>query len=265
MSLFQKLFPKRPLIACIHLQPLPGAPRYQGRVEAVYETAAREARLFEQCGVDGLIVENFRDVPFYPDRLPAETVASMAVATRTVVEAVSILVGVNALRNDAPASLGIAAAAGATFIRVNVHIGAAVSDQGILQGRAHETLRRRAQLRSEVLIFADADVKHAAPLGARTLADEVSDLSERALADAIIISGTGTGARTSTSDLQTARRHTSLPILVGSGATPGNLAQLSPLADGFIVGSTFKKDGRADNPVDEGRVVEFVRAFREIN
>lgn len=262
MSTFRELFPEPPLIACVHLLPLPGAPRYGGDPAAVYETAVEEAALFERHGVDGLIVENFRDVPFYPDRLPPETVAAMAVATARIVERAAVPVGVNALRNDPLAALAIAAGAGAAFIRVNVHMGAAVSDQGILQGEAHRTLRRREELGTKTLIFADADVKHASPLGSRDLADEVTDLSERGLADAVIVSGTGTGAEASVSDLETARGATSLPVLVGSGATADNLDRMLAWADGCIVGSALKVGGRADNPGEESRVVEFVQRYQ---
>jgi membrane complex biogenesis BtpA family protein len=260
---FDELFGKKEIVlACVHLAALPGAPRYGGDMGAVYAQAVREARLFECYGVDGLIVENFRDQPFYPERVPAETVAAMAAVTREVCTSVQIPVGVNVLRNDGEAALAVAAAAGARFVRINVHMGAIVSEQGIVQGRSHETLRLRERLRSDVLIFADAGVKHAAPLADRGLAAEAKDLAERGLADALIVSGELTGSPTAPADVEVVGAHTTLPVLVGSGATPENIADMAGKVRGFIVGSYFKEGGRGDHPVAEARLARFMDRFR---
>lgn len=263
---FKDLFTApKPLIACIHLLPLPGSPRYAGSMRQVYDTALAEADMFVRHAVDGLIVENFRDVPFYPHRLPAETIAALAGVTRELVRAVDVPVGVNALRNDASAAMAIATATEAAFIRINVHLGAVVSDQGLIEGTGHATLRLRAALHSRVLIFADAGVKHATPLVGWDLATETRELTERGLVDAIIVSGDYTGAPTRLEDIDLVRQHTSLPVLIGSGATPDNLPQVYSKVDGLIVGSYFKKDGLADNLVEEARVktlTETLRAMR---
>ncbi len=237
--------------------PLPGSPRYSGKMAEVYDTALSEVEIFKRYPIDGLIVENFRDMPFYPNKLPAETIAAMAAVTREIVNVVQIPVGVNALRNDARAALAIASATEADFIRVNVHMDAVVSDQGIIEGAAHETLRLRANLRSHVLIFADVGVKHSAPLGNRGLAPKTRDLTERGLADAVIVSGESTGSETQTEDIDIVRENTDLPVLIGSGMTAENLNKVYAKVDGLIVGGTFKKDGKADNFVEESRVKTF--------
>src|SRR5215472_16236412 len=132
---FKDLFTSpKPLIACIHLLPLPGSPRYAGTMRAVYDTALAEAAIFARHAIDGLIVENFRDMPFYPRKLPAETLAALA---RDIVKTAQVPVGVNALRNDAEAAMAIATATEADFMRINVHMGAVVADQGIIQGTSH--------------------------------------------------------------------------------------------------------------------------------
>lgn len=255
---FKDLFAARkPLIACIHLMPLPGSPRYGGSMREVYDIALSEASILKRYGVDGLIVENFRDIPFYPNKIPPETIAALTVVTREIVRMAEIPVGVNALRNDAAAALASAVAAEADFIRVNVHMHVVVSDQGILQGASHETLRLRAALRSNVLILADVGVKHATPLGDRSLAVETRDLTERGLVDALIVSGEYTGSPTKLEDIDTVRQHTSLPILIGSGATSENLHTVYSKVDGLIVGSYFKKAGKADHFLEEVRVKIF--------
>jgi uncharacterized protein len=262
---FRDLFGRRKLlIACVHLLPLPGAPRFAGDMRTVYDTALKEADIFKRRGVDGLIVENFGDKPFYPGRVPAETVAALSAVTREIVKAAGLPVGVNALRNDALAAIAVAVAAEAHFIRVNVHMGAVVSEQGLIQGTSHETLRLRAGLRSNTLIFADVGVKHAAPLADRGLAAETRDLAERGMADAIIVSGERTGAETRPEDIDIVAAHTRLPVLVGSGTTPENLHRVFSKADGFIVGSYFKKGARGENRVEAKRVEAFLQKMKSL-
>jgi membrane complex biogenesis BtpA family protein len=252
---FEDLFrTPKPLIGCVHLMPLPGSPGYDGDRKKIYEKALEEVEIFKKYRLDGLIIENFRDKPFYPDRIPAETIASLSAVGREIIQRVEVPVGINALRNDAGAALAIATAIGAEFVRVNVHVGAAVSEQGILQGESHKTLRLRKKLKSKVLIFADVDVKHAKPLVDRGLEAETKDLAERGRADAVIVTGARTGSHTRLEDLETVKENTALPVLVASGITPDNIAEFYKDADGFVVGSYFKEEGRAENFVDESRV-----------
>lgn len=254
MTNFSSLFKnEKPVIACIHLQALPGAPEYKGNMDTVYNKALEEARIFVSLGVNALIIENFRDKPFYPNQVPAETIAGLTAVGREIVNAVSVPVGINVLRNDAHAAMAIATAIQAQFIRVNIHMNAVVSEQGIIQGNSHHTLRLRQHLKSNVLIFADVGVKHAAALASRGLAIETKDLCERGLADAIIVSGELTGSETQAADLLMVKEYSNVPVLIGSGVTPENLDALKK-ADGFIVGSYFKKDGYADNAVMPKRV-----------
>ncbi|PSQ47691.1 phosphorybosylanthranilate isomerase [Halobacteriales archaeon SW_6_65_15] len=183
-----------PVVGMVHLPALPGAPKFSGDFEAVREAALRDARRLEAGGVDALVLENFGDAPFYPDDVPKHVVASMTRVAAEVRDEVALPMGVNVLRNDAEAALSVAAAVGAEFVRVNVHSGARVTDQGVVEGRAHETVRLRERLDAEVAILADLDVKHSAALADRPLdAEAVAEPVERGLADGIVVSGAGTG------------------------------------------------------------------------
>lgn len=251
-------FARKPVVACVHLQPTLGSHRYDGDVERIYSTAIAEATIFLEHRVDAIIVENFRDGPFYPEQVPVETIATLAGVTREIVRLSDVPVGVAVLRNDAEGAMAVAAATNAAFIRVNVHVGTALAAQGVLAGRSHQTLRLRAQLRTSVAIFADAGVKHSHPWAYPELADEVRDLSPHS--DAVIVSGALTGIETETHDISLAKQATHRPVLIGSGVTPENLSKVFALADGFIVGSYFKVDGVATNAVDPRRVQAFMVA-----
>ncbi|HEU5430719.1 MAG TPA: BtpA/SgcQ family protein, partial [Thermomicrobiales bacterium] len=173
--------------------------------------------------------------------------------------------GVNVLRNDAAAALAVAAvcAGPGAFIRVNVHSGAMVTDQGVIAGQADRTLRRRRDLGADVAILADVLVKHAVPLGEWTIEDAARDAAERGLADALIVTGAGTGQATDLADVRRVRA--ALPnavLLVGSGVTVATVAETLIIADGVIAGTALKVDGVTTAPVDVERVRRFVAAAK---
>lgn len=259
------VFDTQPIIGMIHLEPLPGASRFDGDREFIRERAVQDARALMAGGVDGVIVENFGDAPFYSDDVPKHLVAEMTRLVRDVHEAVAVPVGVNVLRNDAGAALSIAAATGASFIRVNVHSGARVTDQGIIEGQAHETLRLRDRLDADVRILADVAVKHSEPIGSENVEQETRDAVERGLADAVVVSGSGTGRAVDRERLETVARVTDdlgVPAYVGSGMTHETASELLSMADGAIVGSALKEDGKTNNPVSESRVKSLVESTK---
>jgi hypothetical protein len=171
--------------------------------------------------------------------------------------------GINVLKNDARAALAIACAVGARFIRVNVHAGAVVADQGLVQSDAYATLRDRRLLAADVKIFADVGGKHAVPLAPVDLEQHARDLTHRGLADGLVVSGQATGAATPLADVKRVRDAVpGVPVLVGSGATPDTAAELLSIADGLIVGTSLKRGGDVAAPVDPERVRRLVAAAR---
>lgn len=261
---FRALFPdRRPLIGMVHLLPLPGAPRWGGSMAAVAARALADAAALTDAGFDALLVENFLDAPFYPDRVPAETVAAMAVCVGEVVRAGTLPVGVNLLRNDAEGALAVAVAAGARFVRINVHTGIAAADQGLLSGAAHATLRLRARLGAPIALLADVWVKHAVPFPGSNLEQAAEDTFRRGLADALIVSGTGTGKPTDLALVHLVRGAVpEAPVLVGSGVSASTAADVLGVADGAIVGSAASRDGRAGKGIDPERARALTAALR---
>jgi len=260
------IFPAaRPVIGMLHAPPLPGAPRWQPPFSRVIEHVLADAAALHHAGVDALLLENFGDVPFYGERVPAETVAGMAVLAREVRAAVPLPLGINVLRNDAAAALAVASATGARFIRVNVHVGTMLTDQGQLTGRAAETLRLRAALGVPVAILADVLVKHAVAPAGLTAAAAARDTWYRGLADALVVTGAATGAATDLARIHEMR--TALPgapLLVGSGVNADSVAGLLAETDGAIIGSAFEHGGRAGAGVDGDRARRLMEQVRSI-
>jgi hypothetical protein len=261
-SLMRGVFPRAlPFIGMVHLLPLPGAPRWRGSMDEVTERALADATALQDGGVDGIIVENYLDAPFYADRVPPETVASMSVIISQIVRTARVPVGVNVLRNDAASGLAIAAATGARFIRVNVHTGTMNTDQGTLTGQAHKTTRTRAQLAPQVAIAADVCVKHAAPPPGLTIEHAAADAWHRGLADALIVSGAATGAKTDPERIRKVRAAVPDAVIwVGSGMAKDNARELLRICNGAIVGSALTLDGVAGSGID----IEKVKALAEV-
>jgi len=249
------------LIGMVHLGPLPGSPHYSGDLPAVIDAAVVDATTLSEAGFDAVMVENFGDAPFFADDAPEITAAAMTRAVDAVGR-VGLPMGVNVLRNDALAALAVAAVTGASFIRVNVLSGTMFTDQGPIVGRAAEVVRFREAHCPDVAVMADVFVKHATPPAGLSLEGATRDLSERSGADAIIVSGSGTGAETALEHLTTVADHTSLPVYVGSGATADSVAKLLTIADGAIVGTATKPGGDVAAPVDLGLAAEIVAAAR---
>jgi hypothetical protein len=267
MSSIPLPFGARPaFIGVVHLLATPGAPGFGGSLAAVLERAVLDARALVNGGVDALLVENFGDSPFFARSVPSETIAALALALREVRAAsAGRPVGVNVLRNDARAALGLCAATGASFARVNVHTGAMVTDQGVIEGRAAETLRERARLCPAVALLADVHVKHGTPLGSETLADAAADAWQRGRADALVLTGPRTGAPPARRGfLDVRERVGACPLLVGSGLDEEDAEGLLALADGAIVGTALERAGRAGEPVEEARVARLRARFDEV-
>jgi hypothetical protein len=231
-------------------------------MESVVEFAVNDSRAYERGGAHALFIENFGDVPFTRGSVAPETIAAMTAAGRAIRQAVKLPIGFNVLRNDARAALALCAVCGGTFIRVNVHTGAMLTDQGLIEGNAYDTLRYRRRICPSAQIFADVHVKHAVPLGNWTIEDAARDTVERGLADALIVSGAGTGFATDLADVERVRRTCpATKVLLGSGVAYENIRDYLPVADGFIVASSLKLNGKLSNPVDVKRVAALVRAL----
>jgi membrane complex biogenesis BtpA family protein len=247
----------------VHLWPLPGAPGYSGYgMDTILDQARRDTEALLEGGVDGLIVENMWDLPYYVSTdVQIEAVAAQAVAAREVVKMADVPVGVNVIHNGWQAELAIAVAAGLNFVRVCILTGARLWDTGDLDpGCAANLLRRRKELGAEHLkLFADVDKKHSLPFPGLDLETHI-EWTEFYRADALIVSGRMTGDAPPLDKVRQAKEAATRPILMGSGTTAENIAEFLNYADGAIVGSSLKVDGVAENPVDVERVRRYMAA-----
>ena len=251
-----------PLIGVIHLLPTPGAPGYgeDGMTDLLVQALA-DAQAYVAGGIDRLIVENYHDAPFFKEGVSPATIAAITRAVDCVRALGGVEeVGVNVLRNDAAAALGIAAATRSDFIRVNVHTGVMFTDQGLVEGKAAETVRMRAALAPECKIFADVHVKHATSIAGERIEDAARDAVHRGRADGLIVSGVATGSAPDKERVERVRDAVGpdVPIMIGSGFALDTARSLLAFADVAIVGTAAKRDGRVENGVDAERVKELV-------
>jgi membrane complex biogenesis BtpA family protein len=267
-SLHEMFGVEKPVIGMIHLPPLPGAPNYQGDgMEPVIEWALRDLETYQRVGIDGLIVENMWDHPYFVgEEVPPEEMTAQAVAAHEVVKAAKVPTGINVIHNGGRITLSIAVAAGAAFVRICILTGARLWDTGELDhGCAARLLRHRKHLGAEhIKLFADVDKKHSVAFPGLDLETHI-EWTDFYLADALIVSGRMTGDAPELDYVRRAKEASrNRPILMGSGTSAENIAEFLRFADGAIVGTSLKVDGRGENPVDPDVLARYMDAVGEV-
>ena len=247
----------------VHLKSLPGSPSNRLSIDEIIDSAQEDVNSLVYGGVDGIIIENFGDIPFVKDDISKRTLASFT----TVVENLSIerdiKVGINVLRNDGISALAIAEATKSQFVRINVLNNTMFTDQGVIEGDAHGINQFKSSLNSYVEIYADVFVKHAVPPPGSKIENHAEELIHRAGADVVIVTGDGTGHEINIEDLQKVRNIVPVgKLAIGSGVTSTNVDAYQDLADILIVGTSFKFDNDVAKRVDINRVEELVRKIK---
>ena len=252
----------RALIGMLHLGALPGSPRHRQNLDAIIARAVEEAGIYRDAGFHALMIENMHDRPYLKGAVGPETVASMAVVGYEVRRAVSLPLGVQVLAAANREAVAVALACGACFVRVEGYVFAHVADEGIIESDAGPLLRYRDLLDAEhVKVFADVKKKHAAhAITADVSLADTARAAEFALADGLIVTGESTGRVTDADDVRSVAAAVQLPVYVGSGVTHENLERY-PHADGFIIGSSVKRDGHWANALEAARVQAIADAF----
>lgn len=257
---------KKPIIAMIHVQALPGTPASQMSLREIEAQALAEAKIYRQAGAHAIGLENMHDLPYLRGGVGPEITAGMALVSRAVKEASGLPCGIQILAGANNEAMAVAHAAGLDFIRAEGFVFAHVADEGLIQSSAATLLRYRKQIGAErVQVWADVKKKHSshaitADIGIGATAETVEFMR----GDAVIVTGSVTGDPPQNSDIAEVKQHCHLPVYLGSGVTADNLAGYYPLADGFIVGSHFKVDGYWANAVDPKRVERFMEAHAKL-
>jgi len=257
----------KPVIAMIHLEALPGTPASHRSVREIEAMALRDATVYRETGVHGVMIENMHDTPYLRGKVGPEIVAVMAIIARAVKDATRLPCGVQVLAGANEEALAVAHAAHLDFIRVEGFAFAHVADEGIIQSSAAPLLRYRKQIGADgVQVWADVKKKHSShAITADIGIGETAEAVQFMRGDAVIITGSVTGDPPALADIRVAKEHCRLPAYLGSGVTAQNLPKYYKLADGFIIGSHFKVDGLWSNPVDAKRVVRFMSAHTSLS
>ncbi len=250
----------KPVVGMIHVGALPGTPGHRQSLDELVASACLEARVYQQAGVNCLMLENMHDVPYLRGGVGPEIVAAMTVLARAVRQEVSLPMGLQILAAADLEAMAVAHAVGLDFIRTECFCFAHVADEGLMQSNAAKLLRYRRMIGATgVQVWADIKKKHAAhAITADLTVADIAEAAEFMGAETIIVTGTRTGRPPQAWEVAEARDHCNLPVFVGSGVGEGNVAELLGVSDGVIVGSHFKRDGHWANGVDAQRVRTFM-------
>ena len=251
----------KPVVGVIHVGALPGTPRNSLSVAELIRGAREEARIYRECGVNGIIIENMHDVPYLRGEVGPEIVAAMTAIGCEVKNECALPTGIQILAGANIAAMAVAQAAGLDFIRAEGYAYAHVADEGLIQASAAELLRYRRAIGAEsVQVWTDVKKKHAAhAITADVSLGETAETVQFMGADCVIVTGSVTGQPPRIADVQEAKSHCTLPVYLGSGISENNIGEFYEEADGFIIGSAFKVDGLWSNTIDPARVTRFIR------
>lgn len=254
---------QKALIGMVHVAALPGTAKHSLPMPKIVRQAVDEAKLLVDSGFDCILIENMHDAPYLRRDVGPEIISAMTMIACAIRRTCKVPLGVQILAGANCASLAVAHAANAAFIRAEGFVFASVADEGIFdQADAGPLLRYRRAIGAEnVKVLADVKKKHSAhAITADLDIGETSRAAEFFGADGVIITGIATGQAIRVNDLGSARVATTLPLIVGSGVTPESVCDLFAYADALIVGSWYKKDGLWFNAPDEQRARQLVRA-----
>ena len=256
---------QKPLIGVVHLSPLPSSANFSGNFRQLVTKAEQEASAIASAGLNGIIIENYFDIPFYKDSVDPAVVASISLITKRIMHLTDKAIGINVLRNDAKSAMAIAYCTGATFIRVNILTGAMITDSGIIEAAAPKLLPYREMLKANnIKIFADVMVKHAYAMGTPySIADMAKETVERGLADALIISGLATGSSADIKDVEAVKKALpEVPLLIGSGLNLENAKDFLDVADGAIVATSIKRGKGLTSTIDVNKAEKLLETIR---
>src|SRR5678816_3188018 len=220
------LFPNsKPVIGVIHVGALPGTPRGNRSVVELARQAREEAKVYRECGVDGIIIENMHDVPYLKGEVGPEIVAAMAIIGAEVKSGGRLPVGVQILAGANIEAIAVAHAAGLDFIRAEGFAYAHVADEGIIEASAAKLLRYRKMIGAErVQVWTDVKKKHSAhAITADVSLGQTAETVEFMGANCVIVTGSVTGEAPKVADVQEAKQYCHLPVFLGSGISDSNI------------------------------------------
>jgi hypothetical protein len=264
MSFQERFGTSKPVIAMVHFPGLPGRPRHDrdGGRARLLDVVGRDLEVLQDAGVDAVLFCNEADIP-YQLRVGPEIPAAMAAVIGELHSSIRVPFGVNILW-DAKASLALARATGATFIR-EVLTGVYESDLGMIAPALGDLAAYRDAIgAASVALFDNITPEFSSSIGTRSVADRAKSASFLGV-DAILISGPAAGVPFAMSDLRAAK--TAVPhtaVLANTGVQAKRLAEILAVADGVIVGTSLKVDGITWNPVDPARARHFVDTARQV-
>ena len=266
MKIINEMKKKKLIIGMVHVDALPGTPNNKYSISQIISKAVQEAILYEQNGLDAIILENMHDVPYLNRKVGPEITASMTAIASEVKKNISIPCGVQILAGANLEALAVAKASGCEFIRVEGFVYSHIADEGLMNACAGELLRFRKLIGAEdIAVFADIKKKHSSHSITSDL--DITDFAEACkffLADGIIITGRSTSEEVDINELQKVRKTYDLPTLIGSGITINDIGRYWDFADGFIIGSHFKEDGSWQNSVSTDRVQAFIKFVNKL-
>lgn len=267
MENFKKVFKvNKPIIGMIHLDPLPGTPKYKNNNNEIISKALEEAEIYKKAGIDSIAIENMHDIPYLNGKVGPEITSIMSIIGYQIKQLTNLPCGIQILAGANREAMASAKSAGLDFIRAEGFVFSHVADEGFIDSCAGDLLRYRKQIdANEIMVFTDIKKKHSShAITADVSIEETAHAAEFFLSDGVIVTGLATGAVASLEEIASVKNSVHIPVLVGSGVTLENLDSYLKTSDALIVGSYFKEKGYWGNKVDYDRTASFMEKVNKL-
>jgi hypothetical protein len=259
MSFLTELFgTEKPIIGLVHIRALPGDPFYKGEgMDEVIRRAGADLEALQNGGVDGVLFTNEFSMP-YEKKVSPVTLAAMGMVIGALKSSIRVPFGAEAIF-DGDGTIALCAATEAAFTRC-LFTGVWAGDFGLVDRDVAGTLRLKNAYRLDDLkLFYFVTSEGDACVGDRKTADMAASLIFNCRPDALVVGGAAAGSGPETELLeQVSAVGKGTPMVCGTGCRLENIEQILARCNGAFVGSTFKKDGLFENPIDESRVRTFM-------
>jgi membrane complex biogenesis BtpA family protein len=262
----RKMQAKTQILGMIHTEALPGTPKYKGNFTKILEKAKEEAKIYQENGIDGLIIENMHDIPYLNSKVGPEITAAMSIIGYEIKKQTKLPCGIQILAGANKEALSVALAAGLDFIRAEGFVFSHIADEGMMNSCAGDLLRYRKQIGAEhIAVFTDIKKKHSShAITADIDIVETAHTAEFFLSDGVIVTGISTGTSADKEEIKAVKNAVSIPVLVGSGVTLDNLEEYFYIANGLIIGSYFKEEGLWSNPLSPIKVKKLMEKVAKL-
>ncbi len=257
----------KPVIGMVHLDCLPGFAGYDAAsgLKGVIDHAKQDYENLVAGGIGGVIFCNENDKPYAKDMNKEAVAAMTAVVCSTVSNGPAIPYGID-MQWDPFASLAVAAATGAGFIR-GIICGTFCGDLGFLTPDTAAIIKYRHDIGADsIKIMTNLMPEFSRSIDPRPASLVCQTVIKSSMADAICVSGVMAGQAAPYEQLKELKEAAEqFPVVANTGVNFDTVSRILEIADACIVATCLKENGEINGRIERDRVKKLIELSEREN